>query len=257
MDEADLLAALPGWAFAFVLVLARVASACMLLPGIGEADLPAPIRAAFALAFTLLILPAVAPLMPTAPAGGLGALLMVAGEAVAGLWLGWLARLVMLALPMAGQVAAGMIGLSNVLQPDVQLGAQTSALSRLFGLAAPVAVVAAGLHALPLAALQGSYAVMPAGAPWPAGDAAEGIVTAVAESFALALRLAAPFVLAAIVWHVALGLLTRLVPQLQVYFTAMPGQILGGFILVALLSGAVLAAWLEQAGVVLAGLPGL
>lgn len=257
MEPAGLAAELPAWAFAFVLVLARVASACMLLPGIGEADLPATVRAGFALSFTLLILPTVAPLLPAPPADSLAALLMVAGEAVTGLWLGWLARLVMLALPMAGQIAAGMIGLANVLQPDALLGAQSSALSRLFGLAAPVAIMAAGLHALPLAALQGSYTVLPAGAPLPSGDATEAIVGAVAGSFALALRLAAPFVLAAIVWNVALGLLTRLVPQLQVYFSAMPGQILGGFVLLALLSGAVLSAWLDEVRAVLSASPGL
>ena len=128
--DAELLAALPAWAFAFVMVLARIGSACMLLPGVGEAELPATIRAAFALAFTLLLVPVVAPLLPASPADGLGALLMVAAEVVTGVWLGWLARLVMLALPMAGQIVAGMIGLANVLQPDVQLGPQSSALAQ-------------------------------------------------------------------------------------------------------------------------------
>ena len=255
--DAELLAALPAWAFAFVMVLARIGSACMLLPGVGEAELPATIRAAFALAFTLLLVPVVAPLLPASPADGLGALLMVAAEVVTGVWLGWLARLVMLALPMAGQIVAGMIGLANVLQPDVQLGPQSSALARLFGLAAPVAIMSVGLHALPLAALEGSYRVIQPGALLPAADSIQHVIGAVVDSFAVALRLAAPFVLAAIVWNVALGLLSRLVPQLQVYFAAMPGQILGGFLLIAVLGGTMLAAWLDQAASSFASLPGL
>ena len=149
-DDAALLAALPGHAFAFVMVLARVGSAVMLLPGFGEAEVPMPVRAALAVALTLLLLPVVAPLLPPEPGDGLRALLGVAGEVVAGLWLGWLARLLVLALPMAAQLAAGMIGLANVLQPDAALGPQTSALARLFALAAPVAIMATGLHALPL-----------------------------------------------------------------------------------------------------------
>ncbi len=255
--DAALLAELPTWAFAFVLVLARVGCACMLLPGIGEVELPATVRAGFALAFSLMLLPVLAPLLPPAPADVAGAVAMVAAEVAVGLWLGWLARLAMLALPMAGQVIAGMTGLANVLQPDAQLGPQSSSLARMFSLAAPVAIMAAGLHALPLAALEGSYRTLPPGLALPSGDVAQVVVAAVGASFALALRLAAPFVLAGIVWNVALGLLTRLVPQLQIYFAAMPGQILGGFLLLGLLAGAVLTAWLEEVRTVFAGLPGL
>ena len=256
-QDAALLAALPGWAWAFMLVLARVGSAVMLLPGFGEAEVPMPVRAALAVALTLVMLPVVAPHLPPEPADGLRALLAVVTEVIAGLWLGWLARLLVLALPMAAQIAAGMIGLANVLQPDPALGPQSSALARLFALAAPVAIMAAGLHALPLAALEGSYHVIPPGLALPGGDAAQAVVQAVGTSFALALRLAAPFVVAAIVWNVALGLLAKLVPQLQIYFAAMPAQILGGILLVGLLSAAVISAWLGELRSGFAALPGL
>jgi flagellar biosynthetic protein FliR len=255
--DATLLAALPGWAGGFMLVLARVSAAVMLLPPFGEAEVPMPVRAALAVALTLVMLPVVAPLLPPLPDAGLAALLAIAAEVITGLWLGWLARLLVLALPMAAQIVAGLIGLSNVLQPDAQLGPQTSALARLFALAAPVAIMAAGLHALPLAALEGSYHVIPPGLALPAGDAVQSVVAAVGGSFALALRLAAPFVLAAIVWNIALGLLSRLVPQLQIYFAAMPGQIAGGLLLLGLLSSAVMAAWLLELQAGFAALPGL
>jgi flagellar biosynthetic protein FliR len=155
--DAAFLAALPAWAFGFALVLARVSAACMLLPGIGEAELPTTLRAGFALALTVLLLPVLQPALPPDPATPLATLAMVATETATGLWLGWLARLVMLALPLAGQITASLLGLANVLQPDPTLGPQTTALSRLFGLAAPVAILASGLYALPLAALAGSY----------------------------------------------------------------------------------------------------
>ena len=261
-DDSALLAGLPGWAFAFVLVLSRIAAAFMLLPAFGEAELPPMVRAGLAIVFTLVLLPVVAPLLPAMPEDGFVALIAVAGETITGLWLGWLARLLILALPMAGQMIAGVIGLANVLQPDAMLGPQGSALGRLFALAAPVAVMATGLHALPLAALEGSYHVLPPYSPATGpgllpGDAAQAIVAAVGNSFALALRLAAPFVLAAIVWNLALGLLSRLVPQLQLYFAVMPGQIIGGVLLLALLSGGVLSAWLAAIRDGLSTMPGL
>lgn len=267
-DDAALLVDLPKWAFAFVLVLSRIAAAFMLLPAFGEAELPAMVRAGLAVVFTLVLLPVVAPLLPAMPDNGFVALIAVAGETIVGIWLGWLARLLILALPMAGQIIANVIGLASVLQPDAMLGPQGSALGRLFALAAPVAVMATGLHALPLAALEGSYHVLPpyslatgpglvVGLSLAPGDAAQAIVAAVGNSFGLALRLAAPFVLAAIVWNLALGLLSRLVPQWQLYFAVLPGQIIGGFLLLGLLSGAVLSAWLAAVRDGLSTLPGL
>ena len=97
MTDADVLAALPGMAFAFALVLCRTSAAVMLLPGLGEVEPPPSVRAGLALALTLLLLPGVAPLVPPAPPGWGGAG-MVAAELLAGGALGWLARLPSLAL---------------------------------------------------------------------------------------------------------------------------------------------------------------
>jgi flagellar biosynthetic protein FliR len=136
-----------------------------------------------------------------------------------------------------------LLGISSVLQPDAELGPQTTALAALFGLAAPLAIMVSGLYALPLAALAGSYRLIPAGAMLPTAGSTATAVAAVGQAFALSLRLASPFVLAAIVWHVAIGLIARLVPRLQIYFVSMPGQIVGGLALLMALFGVILAAW--------------
>jgi flagellar biosynthetic protein FliR len=254
-DASVLLMQLPGLAFAFVLVLGRVGCACMLLPGLGETEIPVQLRAGFALALTALLLPVLS--LPGAPDNVLRAAALLLAEMGTGLWLGWLTRLVLLALPLAGQIASSMLGLANVLQPDPALGGQTTALSHMLGLAAPVVVLSSGLYVLPLSALEGSYQIVPPGTWLPAADSALGAAEAVGECFAIAMRLAAPFVLGGIVWQVALGLLSRLVPQLQVYFAAMPGQILGGVVLLALLFVHVVGAWQDYAAAAYAALPGL
>ena len=118
MDDAALLAALPGWAFAFALVLSRTGMAVMLLPGLGEAEPPPIVRAGLALAITVLLVPAVAPLVPPPPEIGFGGATMVAAELLVGSLLGWLARLPALALGMAGAVVSYMLGLSSVVQQD-------------------------------------------------------------------------------------------------------------------------------------------
>ena len=253
----EFLQALPGLAFAFVLVLGRVGSAMMLLPGLGEAEQPMMVRAGLAMCVSLLLLPAIAPLVGKAPDDALVMAGMVLAEVATGLWLGWLARMVVLALPVAGQLISYMLGLSNVLQPDAELGAQATALGRMLSLAAPVVVLASGLYAPALAALGGSFRLVAPGALVPAGDLAETALGAAAQGFALALRLASPFLLASVVWQVSIGLIARLVPRLQVYFVAMPAQIFGGLAMLAALISMLLGTWQAAVRDVYAGLPGL
>lgn len=257
MTGADtLLAGLPGLAWAFALVLCRTGAAVMLLPGVGEAEMPATVRAGLALAVTLLLLPVVAPHVPAA-ADGSGMAASVAAELLAGAALGWLARLPALALGMAGAVLSYMTGLSSVVQTDPALGGQSAALGRLFGLLAPVLILSSGLYALPLQALAGSYDVIPPGAVMPAAPLADVVQGAVAASFGLALRLSAPFLLAGVLFHAALGLLARLVPQLHLASASGPGQILGGLVLLGLLAAPIVAAWSGAVSDAWSALPGL
>jgi flagellar biosynthetic protein FliR len=255
-DATAILATLPAWSFAFMLVLARFGAAMALLPGLGEATVPGVVRVGLALGITILLLPAIFPQPPPMPDAGLTAAGMVTAEVMTGLWLGWLARLFCLALPIAAQFIAFLLGISTVLQPDVELGPQTTALAALFGIAAPLAILISGLYVLPLTALVGSYRLIPPGALLPAADGTATAVAAVGQAFGLALRLASPFVLAAIVWHVAIGLVARLVPRLQIYFVSLPGQIVGGLALLATLFGVILAAWQDAVRDGLVALPG-
>jgi len=234
---------LMGLAFAFMLVLCRCAAAVMLLPAFGESDPPAVVRAGIAFTLAVLLAPVVAPALPAMPQGFLRLAGMIAGELLAGGVLGWLARVMALALAGGGQIISLATGHSSVLQQDPLLGAQSSVLGRLFNLAAPVVILSSGLYALPLTALAGSYRVFPAGGMVQASDLAESAVRCVAESFGLSLRLAAPFLLISILWQTGLGLISRLVPQIQVYFAAMPAQLLGGLLLLCLLGGALVNAW--------------
>lgn len=243
-------------AFQAMLVFARVGAAAMLLPGLGEQEAPPLPRLTLGLALVPLLLPGLAPSLPAVPEAPAEALRLLALEVLAGLFLGGLARLVVLALGMAGQAVALLLGLATVLAPDPQFGGQGTAPARLLMLAGAVLVLGSGLYAVPLRALAESYAVLPPGAPWPAGGAAELYAQAVGDSLALALRLAAPFVLAAVLFHLALALLARLAPQVQIFFVATPGQLLLGLALFALLFPALMDAFGVAAAAAFAALPG-
>lgn len=162
-QTALLIAQLPFWAWAFVLILARVAAAVMLLPGIAEAAAPSIVRAGIAIALTLVLLPVLAPLTPAQPISFALFGKALLAEVLDGLFLGWLARVIALALPMAGQMISYMVGISSVLQNDVTIGTGATAVGSLLSLAIPVILLGTGLYALPLEALVGSYHILPPG----------------------------------------------------------------------------------------------
>ncbi len=245
---------LPTLSLGVALVLGRVGTAVMLLPGIGEADPPPVLRIGLAVGLTVLIAPPLLHDAPeaTAPLAEIGRAL--AREILCGLFLGTVARIVALALPVAAEIMTLMVGLTSVIQPDPELGAQSSGLARLFSLAAPVLLLSTGLYRMPIEAVADSYNLVPLGGELPPGDVTEMVVRVAAESFSCALRLAAPFVIAGLLWQVCLGLLTRFVPSMQAGAALMPGQLLGGLILLAVLAGTLLASWLGMTEEMFSGL---
>jgi flagellar biosynthetic protein FliR len=248
---------LPILAFQAALLMARLGACGMVLPGLGEADVPTHVRLGFSLAVVALLLPALAPQLPAVPPAAAALALLVGTEVAIGFWLGWLARLLSFALVTAGQAIGFLIGLASVLTQDAVQGPQALATGRLLGLAAAALTLSTGLYALPLRALAESYVLMPPGADLPAGMVVEAVVTATAGSFALAMRLAAPMVLLAVLLQVGSGLLSRAAPQVQIFVLAAPAQTLVGLLLLALLLPAILNHWTEAASEGFALLPEL
>jgi flagellar biosynthesis protein FliR len=244
------------WAPAFALILARVGAAMALLPGLGESAAPATVRVGVALTLTILLVPILAPSLPPVPDSGLAMALMIVGEVVTGLWFGWVARMIALALPVGIQIVAYLLGVSSVLQPDADLGPQSTAIAKMFDLAVPVLILSSGLYTVVLRALVGLFQVVPPGHMLPPGDSLQTAVSAVATIFTVALQVAAPFVVAAVAWNVAIGQVARAMSRVQIFFVAMPGQILGGLVLLSLGAGTMIAAWRQAAEAWFNALPG-
>lgn len=261
------LSTLPLWSSAFLLVLCRVSAALLVLPGIGEQSLPMILRAGLALTFTLLITPIIAPHLTALPLNTLPPLAlagMISTEVFTGMLIGWMARLMALALPIAGQMIALFIGLSSAIQPDPDLGAGSSAPARFFNLLAPLLLLISGAYILPIKAIIGSYDLIPAGNSLLAlhhipllNDATQSIIALTERSFTLALELSAPFLILSLLWQALTGIMTRLLPSLQITTLVSPLQILGGLALLSVTFEAVLAFWQNQTFDVLRGLPGL
>ena len=221
------------------LVFARMGAAFTVLPGFAEAFVPARARLLLAGATTVALAPVLAPTLPPLPPEPVMLALLVGGEATAGLFLGLVARLTLAAAHVAGMIVGFQTSLASAFAFDPSTQQQGVITSAWLSTLAIVLILAADLHHVVLRALADSYALFPPG-KWPdSGEFAEAATTLVARGFALGVQMAAPFLIYGVVLFAALGLLQRLMPQVQIFFLAMPLQLMVGF---ALLAGTIAAA---------------
>jgi len=243
---------LEGAILAYFLTFARAGAMIMLLPAIGEVGVPPRVRLAFALAVSAALAPAVAHNYPLAEPNTLALGAAIAREITAGVLIGAMARLIMSALHVAGTIIGVQTGLAFAQTFDPGQGAQGAILGTFLTLIGTVLVFQTGLHHLAIDAIRGSYVLLPPDAAFPAGDMAELAVATVSSAFALGLQLSAPFIVFGLVVYATLGVLARLMPQLQVFFLAIPANILLGFFLLMMVIGVMMTVFLDYFAVEMA-----
>jgi flagellar biosynthetic protein FliR len=219
---------LPATLFAVLLVFVRMGGALMTLPGFGEAYVSQRVRLLLAVAIAFVVTPLLRPVLPEQPAAAPALAVLLLGELFIGLFIGSLARVLMSALATGGMVMAYMSTMANALVNDPASQQQGSIIGAFLNITALVVIFALNIHHTMLAALVDSYAVFPPGDTPPVGDFAQLMSQTVARSFVIAMQLAAPFVVAGLILYLGIGLLSRLMPQVQIFFAAMPLQILKG-----------------------------
>jgi flagellar biosynthetic protein FliR len=219
--------------FQYFMVFARIGGAIMLLPGYGEAYVVVRARLVLALMISLVALPMVVSRIPTMPERLDTFVLLLLSELAIGVFYGSIARTLLMATQSAGMIIALQIGVANALVAD-PITAQQGAVPGNFLLALCLALIfVTGLDHMALKSLIGTYAVIQPGMLPPMGDVADFFSHTVADSILLAIQLATPFLVYGMVFAVGLGLLARLMPQLQVFFIATPLQLLGGTAILA------------------------
>jgi flagellar biosynthetic protein FliR len=236
---------LQGVVLVYLLTFARAGAMIMLLPVIGDAGVPPRVRLAFALAVSAALTSATGQYYPAQSPPPMELAVLIAREATAGVLVGAMARLIMSALETAGYLIAAQSGLAFAQTFDPGQGTQGAMVSTFLSLIGALLVFESGLHHLALGAISGSYILLPPGNALPAGDMAELALTMVSGAFALGLQLAAPFLVFGLIIYAALGVLSRLMPQLQVFFLAMPVNILSGFVILMLVIGVMMTKFLD------------
>jgi len=242
---------LPALAAAFLLVFARIGTMIMLLPGLGELTVPMRIRLTTALVLAAVMLP----LHRSAyqiDLSALGPTLLALGqEMLVGAVLGITARLAISALQLTGAVVAQQLGIGFVTEIDPSQGQQGVILGNFLTLLGVALIFATDLHHLVIAALDDSYTLFAPGEVPATDDMAALATRTIAGAFRVGVQLAAPFLAFGILFNLGLGVLSRLMPQMPVFFVGVPLSILIGFLIFMLVLGAMMAGFLGYIEVVL------
>lgn len=232
--------------FAFILVFVRIGTAIAIMPGIGDSFVSPRIRLYIALGFALVLSPVVKPYIPSPipPFMTLGVL--IAMEFVIGMFFGTIARILMAALDTAGMIMSMQSGLGNAQLFNPAFSSQGSLLGAMLSMAGVVLLFVTNMHHLLFMGLVGSYQMFPVGSVPDAGSMAEMVSGAVSASFLIAVEIAAPFIVVGMLMYIGMGVLTRLMPQVQVFMIAIPMQIMVSLITLVLVVSAGLLFWLSK-----------
>tara|TARA_Y100001960_G_scaffold313821_1_gene377267 strand:+ start:48 stop:818 length:771 start_codon:yes stop_codon:yes gene_type:complete len=203
-------------------------------------------RLALAMTLAIAIAPVVSTYIPAIP-GSVGLLVVIiAGEFLIGLLLGYSAKLFMLAFNFAGDFMAAMMGLQAASQMDPRSGSNTTTLSTFLSLVALAAFLALDLHLFILKAFVESYDIIGFNKAMDLGEVSLAIITTVGKITVLGVKLAAPVVVVNFIINCSLGILNRLVPQIQVFFISMPLTMLVGIFVLVLTMASMLILFTEE-----------
>lgn len=225
-------AQLNAWMVGLLWPAARILALLAAAPLFGHGAVPVRVK----LGLGLLLSLAIAPAVPTAIAPySYAGILILAQQILIGLAMGFVIRIAFSAIELAGELAGITMGLSFASVFDPLAEHEATVTSQLFGWLALLIFVSSNLHLVVLATLADSFTLMPV-TGLPMGSSTFRQVTLGAGSlFAVGLQLAMPIIAALLVTNLALGILTRAAPQLNLFGVGLPVTLAVGFLAIALL----------------------
>ena len=236
---------LPAVAAAFLLVFARVGTMIMLLPGLGEASMPMRIRLTIALVLAAILFPLHRAAYTIDLTSLNSVIVMLFQEIMIGAVLGLTARLAISALQVAGSVVAQQLGLGFVTAVDPTQNQQGMLVGNFLAVLGVTMIFATDLHHLIIAALNDSYRIFAPGEMPLVGDVSQLVTRTIASAFKIGIQLSAPFIVFGLLFNLGLGVLSRLMPQMQVFFIGMPVTILLGLVLLLIAIGAMMGTFVS------------
>lgn len=222
-----------AWIALYAFPLARILGLISTAPLWSSAGIPRRTRLILGLAITIAIAPALPPMPEVAPAS-LAGLWILNQQILIGIAMGFAARIVFAAIDMAGTYIGFQMGLGFATFYDPLDGAQTPVLAELVGLIALLLFMALDGHLLYISTLAQSFQAIPVAPEALSPNSWRNLAELGSKIFSAGLLLSLPAVVALMITNVALGVLTKAAPQLNLFALGFPLTLMGGFISVAL-----------------------
>ncbi len=232
--------------FAFILTFVRIGTAIMLMPGIGNAFVPQNIRLYFALAFAFVVFPIIQSKIPYPLPTTFNLFTMIIMEFIAGLFLGTIMRVLLAAVDTAGMIISTQSSLANAQLFNPAFASQGTVIGSFLTLAATVLLFVTDMHHLMLTGIIESYNLLPINALPAFGDMADILVKQVGYSFVIAIQMGAPFLVLVTILYVGIAVMSKLMPQVQVFMLAVPIQVTLALITLSMVMSTMMLFWLTK-----------
>ena len=229
VTSAQLSAWLALFIFPFTRILALIASS----PVLGNKQVPARVKIGLALMLTVIVAPTLSTQPDVEPASALGFLVLLQ-QLLAGLAIGFTMRLIFSAVEMAGELAGMQMGLGFASFFDPQNASFTPVAAQFLGIIVTLAFLGMDGHLYMLAALAESFHTFPVSSTMPSALALHTLAEWGGSMFMYALQISMPLIGALLITNLALGILTRSAPQLNIFAIGFPITLTVGFITLAL-----------------------
>jgi flagellar biosynthetic protein FliR len=208
--------------------LLRVLGLVFAEPILGNPNVPVRVKVGLALFITILLAPVLPPLPRADPASAAG-LLIAAQQLLIGLAMGFTLRIALTAVETAGQLAGLQMGLGFAVFFDPQSSAQTAVVGQFLGLFAVLVFLAIDGHLMVLSALADSFTTVPIAGRALNGSGFRVLIEWGGEIFRTGLIISLPIIAALLIANVAVGIMTRAAPQLNIFAVGFPLTLAVGF----------------------------
>lgn len=230
----------------YILVFCRIGTILMIMPGIGDSFVSANVRMMFAIAFTVVVSPIAAQYLPDVT-NNAQLISLIISEIVIGFFIGTIARIFMAALDVAGMMISMQMGLGSAMMFNPQMAGQGSVIGGFLSICGATLLFATNLHHMLIYGMMDSYITFPASNGIPlTEDMAQTITQAVLQSFSIGFFISVPFIVVSLFLYIGMGILGRLMPQVQIIAIALPIQIMGGLIVFSTIFASLMLYWLQN-----------
>jgi flagellar biosynthetic protein FliR len=212
---------LNAWIAGLLWPLTRILGMIASAPLFGHASVPTQVKVILGVLLALIVAPNV-PGVPAVDPTSYAGLLILVQELLVGLAMGFSMRLVFAAVEYAGELASATMGFGFAVFFDPTTQGRTAAISQFMSMVATMAFLAVNAHLVLLAALTESFASLPISATPLSGAAPLELARLGGRIFSAGLQLSLPIIAALLITNIALGILTRAAPQLNIFGIGFP-----------------------------------